>query len=357
MKTLTLFTLIFVGFVAHAQFEIDSFIYEDEYDFESKFPIIRSSENPKAAERVNIVLHHRMLEKMYKEDDQNRFENVFPPEGEFHGASEFEFDILANNERYFSVAITCAYTGAYTEYSTNYFNFDAKTGQPVQLSDLFGVSAIYDLSEWVSGAIHAEITAFMKTIDTNDPEGYGAAEQFEMYAECAEWYSETQTLSNDYYYLTDTSIVFVRGRCSNHMMAALDDLWEFHEEYALNEVHSMMSPDGIALMAGELLRYKDLDVPEGKIIQGQIGDKYPITMLLSYSYDNYYNGIYWYDKVKQPIQLSGKQEHGYLHLTEEVSGKSTGSFDLRVINGGMLEGEWKNTDGSKTFDIKLSIPK
>lgn len=357
MKTLTLLLFVLGTFVSQAQFEVDSFVMNDQFDYPSRFPIVRSANNPKAAERVNIVLHHRMLEKVYQEEDGNRFENVFPPEGEFHGASEFEYDVTANNSRFFSISITCAYTGAYSEYYTQYFTFDAKTGQPIYLSDMFGVSAMYDLSDWVTGSIYAQITEFMNGIDTEDPEGYGA-EQYEMYSECATWYEEPQTLSEEYFYLTDSTITFVKGRCSSHMMAALDDLWEFHDEYSLVELQSMMSNDGIALMFGEKLNYQHLTVPNGKVLHGKIGGKYPITMTIKNSYDDVYYGEYWYDKVKQPIKLSGNtDEMAFLHLKEEVNEKTTGTFDLQVIQGGSLEGEWKSADGTKQFDVTLTVGK
>ena len=356
MRTLTLLTFIVGALSAQAQFEIDSFVYDSEYD-DSKFPIIRSSENPQAAELINIVLHHYALEKVYEEEDENRFENVFPPEGEFHGADDFSYNITANNDRYFSVSITCAYTGAYTEYHTQYFNFDAKTGQPIQLSDMFGLSAMYDLADWVSSSIHEQIVSYMNNIDLEDPEGYGQ-EQYELYAECAEWYVEPQSLSEEYYFLTDSSITFVKGRCSNHMMAALDELWEFYEEYSLVELQSMMSDDGIALMFREQLNYNHVTVPVGKVLKGKIAGKYPITMIVKHSYGDSYYGVYWYDKVKQPIKLSGElDDAAYVHFTEEVNDKTTGKFDLQVMQGGTLDGEWKNMDGTKTFDITLMIAK
>ncbi|MCR9171469.1 MAG: hypothetical protein NXI10_03185 [bacterium] len=357
MKTLTLLTFLVGAICAHAQFEIDSFVNEDDYNFPSYFPIIRSSENPGAAERINQALHYEMLEKVYQEDDENRFDKVFPPEGEFHGASEFEYEIFANNGRYLSLAISCAYTGAYSEYHTMYFTFDAKSGQPIRLTDLFSEESLSELSEWVTSSIFGEITAFMNTIDTEDEEGYGA-EQYEMYQECADWYAETKELSEEYYFMTDTSIVFIKGRCSNHMMAALDDLWDFHEEYTLEELDHMLSDDGGALLAGEPLSFEYNSVSDGKILEGKIAGKYPITMIIKNSMGDRYYGVYWYNKVKEPIELIGWTDvAGFLQLTEKVNDKKTGSFNLQVMQGGVLDGEWSNADETKTFDIRLSISK
>ncbi|GAB5416958.1 MAG: hypothetical protein Crog4KO_18250 [Crocinitomicaceae bacterium] len=346
---------IFGAFFTQAQFEIDSFVQRDQFDFDSKFPIIRSDENPDAAERINIVLHHRMLEKVFRMDDDQRFEMVFPPEGEFQGASEFEYYINANNERFFSISITCSYTGAYSEYHTSYFNFDAKTGQPILLSDMFGESARYDLSEWVNASIYEEISDFMSNIDLDDPDGFGQ-EQYDLYDECSGWYEEVSMLSDEYYFMTDSTITFVKGRCSNHMMAALDDLWEFYEEYSLLELQSKMSDDGIALMFGEKLNFSSTNIPEGKILEGTIGGKYPITMIISNYYGDNFHGVYWYNKVKKPIKIEGKvNEFAFLELEESVNDKVTGHMKLQVMSGGMLEGDWTNSNNSKKLEMKLTI--
>jgi len=355
MKVISLFVFVFGAFFSNAQFEIDSFLQEDQFEDVSKFPIIQSSENPKAAERINIILHHRMLEKIYRQDDANRFDQVFPPEGEFHGASDFDFEILANNKRFLSIAISCAYTGAYSEYYTQYFSFDTKSGQPIKLSDMFGQESSIELSEWVSSAVYVQIHEFMNAIDMEDEESYGQ-EQYEMYAECASWYEEPRPLSEESYYLTDSTITFVKGRCSNHMMMALDDLWEFHEEYTLDELYSMMSKSGMSLMDGNGLTFETIAIPDGKVMEGNIGGKYPITMILNHSYDDNYLGIYWYNKVQKPIKLGGEvDDAAFFHLTESVNDKVTGEMDVQVILGGTLEGDWKNSEGTKKLDISVSI--
>jgi len=46
---------------------------------------------------------------------------------------------------------------------------------------------------------------------------------------------------------------------------------------------------------------------------------------------------------------------GHPNLTEEVNDKTTGAFNLQVIQGGTLEGEWTYTDGTKKFDITLKM--
>lgn len=356
MKTTILSTIFLLGLVfnSSAQFEVDAYETVDQFDMISEFPVLRSEANPEAAWRINTVLHYRSLEKVFREDDTARFSAVFPPEGEFHGSSEFSFDIIANNERYFSVAIGSAFTGAYSEYFTLYYNFDAKTGQPVYLNDLFAESVIADFSQWVSDDISTQIQDFLNEIDPEDPNGFGM-DQYDMYAECLSYYETASPLSDEYFYLTDSTITFVKGRCSNHMMAAMDELWEFHEDYNLAEVKELMSDNGLALMQGNAMKAEEYSIPAGKLLQGKIGGKYPVTLLIRNTYLNHYSGVYWYDKVGKPISLYGKyiEEQGFLEIDEKVDDKVTGTMTLSPMKDGSLEGEWTSADGSRTFEIRL----
>jgi len=354
MKNAVLYLVLLVGsgFSVSAQFEVELYEEVDHFDMINEFPVVKSKSNPEAAWRINTVLHYRSLDKVYREDDVKRFSAVFPPEGEIQGSSEFSYDVLANNDRYFSIAIGSAYTGAYSEYFTLYYTFDAKTGQPIYLKDIFAESVITDFSEWVAESISTQIRDFMNEIDQED--NYGV-DQYNMYAECLSYYEEPSPLSDEYFFLTDSTITFVKGRCSNHMMAGLDELWEFYEDYDLSEVKGLMSDNGLALVNGEPLVREEYEIPTGKLLQGKIGDKYPITFFIRNTYLNHYSGVYWYDKVEKPITLYGKyiDDQGFLEIDEKVDGKITGTMTLSPMKDGSLEGEWISADGEKTFEIRV----
>lgn len=349
--TLLIFT-VFATFTASAQFEIETYSQLDNYDMHCEFPIIRSKEKPNAARRVNEVLHLVMLEKVFKEDDSNRFDAVFPKEDEYSGASEFEYEIITNNKRYFSVGITCSYTGAYSEYMTRYFNFDAKTGQQLVLSDIFAETPLNDLATMVNLRIESEIVDFIDELDANDEY---QSEQISMYTECLEWVSESDYISLISFYITDSTMVFVRERCSNHMMAALDDLWNFHITFPMNLMQDMMNDNGLALLSGKSLSFDQNGVAEYKILEGTIGDKYPITAIMHRSYETTFSGFYWYNNVKAPIRLSGtiNEQTGMLNLTEDVDGNATGEMELMIFSDGELEGTWTNLAGNKNLKIVL----
>ncbi len=352
-KTYVLLVALFLAFAGQAQFEIEAFMQTDVYDMKSEFPLIRSSQRPDAARRINQSLHLEMLEKVYRDDDEERFSEVFPSEEAMWGAAEFEYEIVANNANYFSIGITCSYTGAYSEYMTRYFNFDARTGQQIMLADIFAETPLTDLAVRVNDAIEQQIVDFMGGLDrTNEFQ----AEQYEMYLECLEWVVDSDELAYSYY-ITDSTMVFVRGRCSSHMMAALDDLWDFYTTYPLEQLEEMMNDNGVALLSGGKLSFGENGIPDYKILEGTIGGKYPITAQVHRSYDNVYRGVYWYNKVKKSIQLDGTltEQTGMLTLSEQVNEKITGEMELMVFSDGSLEGTWTDSSGETTMEIVLKI--
>ncbi len=351
MKLTVLFLLI--AFCGVAQFKVETFTQLDAFDMESNFPIVVSSKNPKAAEKINVAMHHFSLEKIFMEEDEERFSAVFPPEDEIWGASEFDYEVLANNENYFSIGITCAYTGAYSEYYTRNYTFNAITGQQVMISDLFSEETLAVLSNKVNSRIEKEINDFIAAADSEDEY---QRDQIQMYLECLEWISD-EIYPASSYYLTDSSLVVVRNRCSSHMMAALDDLWDFYAEYSFEELNELFNYNAKALMTGKPMDYSDSGVPVGKVLQGELGGKYPITMIISNPYEDHYAGVYWYDKIKKQIELDGElnDQIATLVLKESVEEKETGTFELMIISDGTLEGNWIDAKGETSFGIALKL--
>lgn len=350
MKTIFTLLTVLLSFSGSAQFTIEGFWAPGEYA-DNRFPVIIAPDRDDVADRINTVLHLTMLEKLYDPMDENRFSEVAPKEGEISGATEFEYEVIANNENYLCLSISCMYTGAYSEYFTRHFVFDAHSGQQIVLPDLFSETALSDLSDWVNESIVGQIDEFLAGVDTLEEYGY---EQYIMYTDCKDWMDGQ--LYGTSFYMTDSTIVFMKSRCSSHMMAALDDLWDFEEVYALEELESLMNDNGLALLAGEPMNFGGDGLATDKILEGTIGGKYPVMAILRHSYDNHYNGIYWYKKVKKQIDITGSMdEMATLHLTEEVNDKTTGQMDLMVMTDGSLDGTWTDAKGEKELTMQLKI--
>lgn len=90
------------------------------------------------------------------------------------------------------------------------------------------------------------------------------------------------------------------------------------------------------------------------VFTGAIAGKYPITMKLKIS-DTSIGGVYFYDKYKKDIELSGTiGRDGHFVLNEKTAdGKVSGSFSGDFVGGNRLEGNWSAAIGSKTLPFIL----
>lgn len=85
--------------------------------------------------------------------------------------------------------------------------------------------------------------------------------------------------------------------------------------------------------------------------EGTINNKYKITMTLRFS-GNAVTGTYKYASSQSDISLSGERSgEEDMTLTENVNGKSTGTFTGKLING-EYSGTWINSDGTKTMPFQ-----
>ena len=126
------------SFIASAQFyTVEEIVASDRYDTESRFPVFVNESFSEAARKINTYLHYYELTTVFGKSDSNVFMNVFPPEDEFWGESGFTYSIFRNDDVFLSIGISYDVTGAYTENTTDYFTFVAKTGEHLEMKDFF----------------------------------------------------------------------------------------------------------------------------------------------------------------------------------------------------------------------------
>lgn len=92
-----------------------------------------------------------------------------------------------------------------------------------------------------------------------------------------------------------------------------------------------------------------------KKMTGTIGDNIPVTFDLVKT-DSTLQGTYYYNKVKQPLTLTGR----FINKTEvefsevDDNGEITGRFEGEFTDANTLEGAWFNPENSKTLPFKLT---
>jgi hypothetical protein len=93
-----------------------------------------------------------------------------------------------------------------------------------------------------------------------------------------------------------------------------------------------------------------------KTFSGNIDGKYGITMNLTRK-GNDIVGNYFYNKVKQPIAISGSIDaEGTLTLEEtDAAGKVTGIFEGTLFSDTELTGKWSKPDSDKQLSFSLKV--
>lgn len=338
-------------------FTVKEFSMADPVDGTSVFPEMIAPDSKSAlpelaAERINYFLKYDVLMKVHGNEGENIFSEVFPPEDEIGGEAEFSYDFYCNNARFLSLWINNSFTGAYTEYMDRNYVFNAYTGEHLTLADFFDLEQYQSLTQKTAKACASIIYDYLNTIDPEDE--YGEDKRM-MYEDClSNFEGDGQPFFG--FYLTDTTMVLTYGRCSNHMMAALDDLWDFQVPYTFEELKPYLSDEGRSVLFNEGRQSStDLHLPDRKVLSGTLDGKYPVHAIFSGLAGQYLNGVYWYDNYKKPISIYGTRlEDGTMELWEEVKGEKYARIEL-IYQNGQLMGVWERVDGSSSFPIDLRI--
>lgn len=355
MNRILLFTFAINCFaVFSGYFKVSDIVQMDMYETESIFPVLHSELNPKAAEKINTYLHYAELTKVFGKEDENIFSNVFPTEEGFWGQTGFSYTVYRNDDLYFSIGISYDNTGAYTEYYTDYFTFVSKTGEHITLKDLFAETPLETIGEIINGRCADKISNFIKTIDPNQED---ASDQIEMYQECLNNRAEDSYIYPGNFRMEKDGIVFIIERCSNHMMAALDELWVFEEEMSYDILTDFFSQNPLdAYLDGNWPKNAAVTLND-KILNGSINKSYPITARLQSDVSQgEVGGVYWYDKNKLEIYLSGIiREDGTYEITEYNEAEEITGFFYGKVENGVFLGNWENKDHSKSMPFILTV--
>ena len=253
------------------------------------------------------------------------------------------------------------YTGAYPVQVEDFFFFNIKTGEKLQMSripfqSLFTLSGYFDFINkfWLNGVKEAFKEA-KKCAGGDEP--------------YCSFYDINYSIDNNKLLVSMTDDCYPRvvRACSPYynISVDIDDIEEYLNDigkYLLVENNSTYPID--RLIANNSVTGH---IPENMFIFGRIDDKYPFSMAINIDYQNQITGYYYYDNRRQKINLHGVQDGDYILLTEEVNGQITGYFELTLsanwrsnttyTNLGYLSGIWLNGNKTNMFDITFNTIK
>jgi hypothetical protein len=330
---------------------------------EWQFPILEGG-NPNAAERINalLLINTFTLElPAVPPADPGKSLDVLSEE-ESRSIPYLSFQVLRNDARIFSVLLDGESCGAYCERFQRPLAFEAGTGRLLTGEDLFTDAGRQALTAEIVKRNQKAIQDHIEKIRDKGVSGFGSQEDFnaalEMYQNCLEnWRSKEWQQWPGNMEIHPSEVLFVHGRCSNHVMQGLDDLGDLRNSFAYATLKPWLSDYGLGLLLGEKTAARP-GSPLGQWLKGTIGNNIRITLYLSKPFHDSVgtdiSGYYFYDKYRKPLKLQGKQKEGRLML-EEYDRKAAPQAVMALENDGKggLQGQWKNREGKKILPVKL----
>ena len=338
--------------------------------YKGTMPYVQS-DNAQLAQRINSLIYLDMLELSPPAKLQDGLKEKKVEEG-MQPTSDLSFEVGRNDERILALSISAEGCGAYCEYYTRQFNFDANTGRHIVASDIFtsagAVTLMKQLGTLRLARVKAEIarmrndakthgakTAVAKDKAQLKEDGAGFNEAIEMYEQCAASIVDPEmakyrTIDTDKMKIGNNAITFIRERCSIHALRALDNLDEIAHTLSLKDLAPYLNDYGRSLLVSGGGNALPVGGPFNQVLIGKIGQA-PITLRLgARNTDDTVSGTYYYNKYRTPIPLFGKVTGNTLAMEESESKDQTLPVIRATIKGESLKGLWVGSGKQIAFE-------
>ena len=332
-----------------------------------------SSTQPKIAKKINDYLFITIASTLAPSKAGDGIKRNFSKDDDdpMAGVSTLNYKVLLNNGKLFTVQTEGEFCGAYCEDFDKNYSFDAATGRHITLQDLLTQSGIEILKQKVYAARVATMQqtikrsqkqSLKKTIKqkgTNDHDEFepDAEDQILLYQTCLTENAETHKdeLKSgdlhelDYFSIDAKKVTFTHERCSNHAERALDQIDQFKNSYTFQSLKAFLTPYAQYLLLGEKEPFNVLTGISEQVFYGSIGPS-KITFLVkpAQGYDRMLRAVYFYDKYRRPIELSGTSNN----WTEINSREKPQPTIKGIWQGGALTGKWQGN--GKTLPFKIA---
>lgn len=246
-------------------------------------------------------------------------------------------------------------SGAYPERFTSYSNFDLRTGDFINLEDLFKPNSYAQLEKIINNKIKKRVANYIAELKSSKNKEEDSDDQIAMYEACFTEYS----LPFLKYYFEKNKLAIVAGRCSNHALLALDDLGSHEIVFNIKDLNQFWSPFAKNLMSDSETAISQANF-QNKLYKGKIAGKFPIILLIKRTYeDGAFSAVYWYEKSTKIIEWDGSLKNNHISATEndyydEVQKK----WILRAtiegnVAGKKITGTWQDYKTKKDLNLEL----
>lgn len=324
----------------------------------SVFPLVSLPSNKIAEEKINNFLQVSELENIPR-TRKNPFQLTLSASNESSNLVYFyEWKKLQSPKNILSLLISGEATGAYPEGFLEWNNFDLRTGNYLNLPDIFEEDKIEVVQNFVNKKVETTISDFISNLKGKKELSDIEKEQIRMYQECLE-YVNRKDLTSEKFYFNKNTLSIVRERCSNHAMRAMDDLDTFTVDFTIAEIEPYLNAFGKNLLSRSKKLSKQENI-QNKLYKGKIDKKYPITVLIKdINEDGSFSAVYWYNNTKKLINWRGEISNNHLSITEDDTDeeniknwipKATVEADIK---GNKIVGTWQDFKTKKYLNLEL----
>ncbi|XVJ70115.1 MAG: hypothetical protein HEQ39_11025 [Rhizobacter sp.] len=336
-----------------------------------QMPFVRS-QTAEVAARINEALYLRILGTPAPLSAGKTFEladGTEPPAG----TSWQKVGAVRNDGRIFSVTLEAEGCGAYCEAYSETHSFDSRSGRALTLEEILTPTARLEVPKRMIAERIKQYRGQIKVLKRDlqalklkkqsTPDAISDLEsRIGLNEDCLSQEREKQKERNSLWFSLESlrfsfpdgkGVVFTSQRCSNHASRALDDVGDVDLFLSLEELPKLLTPYGrFVLLDSEAV--PEPRTPLNQVLRGQIGGA-AVTFLLTTSRygasETSVSGLYYYDKYRKPIGLSGKIDGVMLSLTDHSDANGRMTMALRLGQSG-LSGQWRSD--SKTLPVMLS---
>lgn len=319
------------------------------------FPVISYSEKPSIENKMNTFLQVDLLEYI-PNSGKDPFKLASSATNSYTNYVYFySWEKLVTPKNIISIALDGEASGAYPESFSNWKNFDVRTGNFINLQDLFQPNSVKTVENLIKQKVKKRIDAFLVELKSHKDNSEETQDQIMIYQDCFTDY----TLEYLEYYFGKDQLTVVAGRCSNHAMRALDDLGSHEVTFSYKELEKYWSPYAKNLVSGSegIVSPSSL---QNKLYKGVIDKKYPITVLIKRTYDDGgFSAVYWYDKNKKLIEWSGTLKNNHISITEndyhseELKAWIPRALIEADLKGNKVIGTWQDYKTKKYLNLEL----
>lgn len=333
------------------------------YDLKPKsenfnFPVVSFASKPLVEKKINTFLQINELEYI-PGSGTNPYQLVSTANNSYQNFVYFyEWKKLETPENILSLSIDGEASGAYPEGFSEWRNFDLRTGNYINIQDMFETAFVDLIQKKVNQNVKDKIKNYLAELKSNNDHEEEEKEQIRMYEECLEYVKEGKLEYTKFFFGKD-KLTIVRDRCSNHAMRALDDLGSYEIEFPYKDIQPYLSVYGKNLLSKSEKSVRQNTV-QNKLYKGKIDQKYPITLLIKQVYeDGSFSAFYWYDKNKKLIEWSGTLKNHHIAITEndyhseELKKWIPKAYIEADVKGNKIVGTWQDYKTKKYLNLEL----